>query len=308
MTSTLLMGRRSAIAALSVGLTSAARISIGCAAVSTGRLRPSEPRVAALEWAGAETLAAIGVTPLAIPSPMRAEEPFNRQNDGIAELGSLFEPNLEVLAVLRPETILYGSWHTNIVSALERIAVSVLVDVVRASPSHYANARTLVLDLAKRLDREQQGRAFLDHATDKIFHARRTLAGVPHRPTFIGTFDQSGRLFDTYGPGHLVQETLNLLGFENAYQGAFGPLRTKRLSIDNLADVPDAQLVYIRRGYQTRLAISRLEKSQLWNSLPLVQSRRLYSIPYIYPFAGLPTAMRLAGNLAQLAGAMQRNA
>lgn len=264
------------------------------------------PRVVTLEWASAESLMALGITPIAMASPLRSQKSPLRlfstdhgvSSQSSVELGSMFEPNLELLALLKPDRIFAAPWHAPLLHMLRRIADTDIINIAEEPHGQYENSCELLIKLGRQFGRSAEAQTYIKDSAMEISRIRARLHSVAGTPTFIGTLDASGRIFNTWGAGSLFHDVLELVGLRNAYSGPTSSTRSARISIDRLAENSDAQLIYIDQEELTALALHRLESTGLWQNLPFVRSGRMLSIPYLYHFSGLPTARSFARSLA----------
>ncbi|WP_411037258.1 ABC transporter substrate-binding protein [Shinella sp. BYT-45] len=251
-------------------------------------------RIAALEHRIVETLLAIGLSPLAMQDPATyrrwvVEPPLP---DGVVDLGTEAEPNVELLADLRPDLILTPEERPD----LDRLAMIAPLRALTMTPApgirEYAHFETVLLDLARLFARSASGHAAVSGVEADIAGARRRLIRRAGQPVFLVTFVDNRHVW-VYGRSNLFQDVLDRVGLVNAWadEGTFDVV-----GIDKLADRKDARLVFIENNAPGVPA--DLAASPLWRALPFVRAGRVAGIASVTPFGALPTAGRFARLLA----------
>lgn len=261
------------------------------------------PRVAVLDWSLAETMLALGAVPLAVgeAAGYRAWLPAPELPAGSVDLGLLTEPNLELLARLAPDLILLGNGQESAAGLLGRIAPTRAVSIYTGDGAPLAGARAAALELARLLDRDEAGTRLLRRADLAMAAARERLTAAQRtRPLLVFVFgdDRHGWVADANG---LVQGVLDELGLVNGWRAAPSFWGFSAIGIDGLATVPDAGIIYADFALPDSAGALA---SPLWQALPAVRAGRTGVLPRFWYFGGLPTAMRLAEQLAAAAAAM----
>lgn len=263
-------------------------------------------RTVALDWALAETLLGLGVTPLGVAEPggYRRWTSDPALPPGVVDIGLRIEPNLELLQTLRPDLILISPGFQSGVNRpfLERIAPTLLIAIYTADGKPYDRARTETMALAVRLGRVREGQALLDRTEAAIIAARARLAAcaATARPLYLVAFADA-RHVRVFGQGGMYQEILDRLGLRNAWTGASTAWGFVTVGIEELAGRADAQLLYFEPVVKD--AQQTLAESPLWHSLDFVRQNRAHPLPPVWAFGGLPSAARFATLLAdQLSG------
>lgn len=258
-------------------------------------------RAVALDWAGAEALLALGVAPIGVadaatyrswfpepPLPLKAQD-----------IGPRWEPNRELLHRLAPTLLLTTSSQSPDLQSYGRLAPLFAMDIYQAGGAPYASAENALRRLAARLDKSAQAEAALREAQARIAAARATLPARPSRPVYIVILNEDGRHATFFGQHSLAQDVLDQLGLQNAWAGqASARWGYAAHGIETFARNADAWILCIRQGQGTQRALDRLRDSSLWNGLAAVRARRVRVIDPVFPFAGVPSAARLAGLIA----------
>ncbi len=258
-------------------------------------------RVVALDWALAETLLGLGITPLGVAEPdgyrRWTSEPALPAT--VTDVGLRIEPNLELLQALAPDLILISPGFQSGVNRpfLERIAPVRLIAIYTADGQPYDRARSETAVLAAALGREAAGRALVDRTAAAIATAAGRLAAcaATARPLYLVAFvdDRHVRVF---GRGGMYQDILDRLGLRNAWSGPATAWGFATVGIEELAGVADAALLYFEPA--SGGVAPRLADSPLWRGLDFVRGNRVQALPAVWAFGGLPSAARFATLLA----------
>ncbi|MDQ0509135.1 iron complex transport system substrate-binding protein [Angulomicrobium amanitiforme] len=262
-------------------------------------------RIVSMDFGLAETLIEMGLPPVALPDPASwaqwVVEPA--LPPGIVNLGTDREPNLEILAALKPDLIVTTPYLDAIAPLLARFA-STRTFSVYAPPVGHAFDRSVVAtnQLAAALGREGAGEALIARAQACMDEARLHLAaaGLAGRPVLAVNF-LDARHVRVYGAGSLFGDVLERVGLVNGWTQPSNYWGFSTVGIEALAASPASRLVYLEPIAADTLG--RLEASPLWRSLPFVQAGRVIRLPAVLMFGMLPSAMRFARQLTlHLAG------
>jgi iron complex transport system substrate-binding protein len=253
--------------------------------------RPLEQRIVATDWAATESLLALGVTPLATVDVASYREwlPSLPLPDSVLDLGSRAEPNMELLAGLRPERILISNWQRALLGQFGAIAPVEVVTILGSGPSPLDNARAALRRIGVLMNRDARAKQCIE-ALETVLAP----PAITARPLYIGVLHENGRQLFAYGRGSWVQEILDQLGLRNALARPTSAFGNALLDIAHLIESPEALLLYLDQGERTRRAERALRQSSLWQGLPLVRAGRARSISPFYALGGVPSALYCA--------------
>lgn len=263
---------------------------------------PAAPpqRIATVDWGLAETLLGLGVTPVGVAQldGYRRWVGEPALPAGVVDLGLRVEPNLELLAELRPELILISPQFENARARLERIAPVQSLALFTPDGEAYTGAQRVVRELAGLLGREAAGEALIARVDARLAAARARLAERPQPPLYVASF-LDARHVRLFGAQSLYQGVLDRVGLQNAWRGRTNYWGFAQVGIERLAERPEAALLYLEPLPPD--AARGLAASPLWQRLPLVRAGRAHALPPVWSFNGLLAAERFAGLLeAQL--------
>ncbi len=271
------------------------------AAAQAGADAPARPplRVVSMDFGLAETLIEMGLPPIAIPSPGEWEQWVVEPAlpSGVVNLGTDREPNLEVLADLRPDLIVSTPYLDGIKPLLERFAPTRTLSIY-APPvgSAYARSSSATRELAADIGRTDAGEELIARAQASMDAARRQLAsaGLAGQPLLVVNF-LDARHVRVYGKGSLFGDVIERTGLVNGWTKPSNYWGFSTVGIEELAQSPASTLVYLEPISADTL--DRLSASPLWRSLPFVKAGRIIRLPPVLMFGMLPSAMRFARQL-----------
>ena len=255
-------------------------------------------RIVCLDDGLAETLLTLGVSPVAIAGrdvweTWVVEPPLPRD---IADVGTLLEPNLELLQQLAPDIILSMPYLDGIKPLLERVAPVTTIGLYTEAGQPYQRAVEATRQLARLVGKEREGEALIA-ATDAYFsEVRQQLAPLSARPIYVVSF-MDPRNVRVYGRKSLFQEVFDRIGIRNAWTGETNYWGFSTVGIDGLATSSDARLAYLEPLPDG--AGGTLTESPVWNAMPFVRNRSIMRLPAVLMFGALPSASRFARVLAK---------
>lgn len=257
-------------------------------------------RIVALNWVAAETLLSLGVAPLAISDDRyyRVRMPTTMLPESVRDVGPYWEPNLELIQQLRPQLILSDPMTPTLERRLNGIAPTERVALYPAPNGAWKATTTFMSDLARRLDREQIAADYIAAGERRLAELRAMLAARPQPPVCVAVLNQDGRHAAVYGRNSMVQDVLDQLGIVNAWQGPVGPVGLAMVSIERLAERPDAHLVYLDIPTTSARLQSLRQPNDLWANLPAVRQGHTLTLQRFYPYAGAASMLDLAERIA----------
>lgn len=253
-------------------------------------------RIAAVDWAAAESLLALGVAPLAVADTgyynQRMPQALPAQT---LDIGPFWEINLELLDRLRPDLVFIGAPSLFMTPRLREIAPVEVVEEMIGEGS-YGRAGTIL---------RQCGRAAgLPGGT-----AEAVLAGVERqmdalaaridrtRPVCILLPDQSGSRAMVYGNGSMPGSVIARLGLVNAWKGPTNASGFIQVGFEALVALEDAIFMQMEIPTLAPQTERVLADSQLWQRLPAVRQGRVNRLGQFYPFGGCLSTLHLAAAL-----------
>ncbi|GGM00201.1 ABC transporter substrate-binding protein [Pseudomonas asuensis] len=254
-------------------------------------------RVVALTWEAAEHLVEMGITPLAVADAddykvwvVRPALP-----EAVLNAGSRVEPNLELLAELKPDLIISSPALDDLRDKLERIAPVESFDSYRQDHNNYETARQNYLKLARQFNH-------LDQAQQRLAEMDTHIAGL--RQQVIDHFH--GRLpevtiirFSTpavayvYGDNSMPQYAMDLLHLKPAYPLPATAWGITQKPISELGRIHEGVVLHIEPFSQK----DKLFPTRLWQAMPFVQNHRFATVRSTWTYGGVFSVEYLAESL-----------
>ena len=245
-----------------------------------------------------ETAIAIGHMPVAACELIRfredAVEPVVPGD--VVDLGLRGAPNFELLQLVRPDAILTSPYYSGYESRLAQLAPVVNLPFFVPGEPPLPKAFAALHGLAQVLDDPQAADRAEAAARAELDSLAAGLAAFRDRPVCLINLGDARHL-RAFGFDSLFGSTLTRLGLVNAWTDVTRFSFLAPVQIEELAKMPEARLVII--GTVPPEARRGLTRSILWQALPAVAQRRLYLLPEVNAYGGLPSALRFARLLAQ---------
>jgi ABC-type Fe3+-hydroxamate transport system substrate-binding protein len=266
-----------------------------------GKAQAALPRVVVFDWGLAETLLALGVSPVALSEAGGYREWVVEPvlPPQVADAGLRIEPNFELIAAMRPDLILVTPELEPLRSLMERIARTETLAIYQQGGNAWDHARNAATAMAKLLGREVLGENLLRQVDATITTAKARLGDTGRRPIYLVNFIDR-RHVRIYGQNSIFQAVLDRLGLVNAYTGWTSFWGFVTLGIEHLAANPEAQLIYLEPlSDEIR---DTLKAGPLWSALPFVRDGRVSALPPVWSFGGVASGERLARLLGEKLG------
>ncbi|MDM5115608.1 ABC transporter substrate-binding protein [Aeromonas salmonicida] len=274
---------------------------------ATDTARPSEhtqvPRIATVDWTIAETLLALGVTPLAVGdvSAYRAwvGEPLLPAD--VVDIGLRAQPNRELLAELKPDRILISPLAAPLAPTLSRIAPVQSIALYDPQTDLWQRLHEATLTIAALVNKTAEANELLTDLNRDLEQMKQTLpAELP--PLLVVQFIDE-RHVRVFGRHSLFEAVMQRLGLRNAWQGETNAWGFSVASLEQFLSIPEARLVVVD---PIPVGVSeRLQEPGLWQHLPLVQQAPVLHLPAVWSFGGVLAARRFATLLSE---ALQKDA
>lgn len=256
------------------------------------------PRLAAIDWAMLETAVALGQMPVAACELIgyRAQAVTPVIPPDVVDLGLRGAPNFELLQLTRPDLILSSPFYEQHRPRLEGIAPVLSLPFYVPGERPLQKAFAALEALASATDRPEAAYRAASDAEVGFERAAARLAEMADRP--VGLVDiGDARHLRAFGFDSMFGDVLVRLGLQNGWEGRTRFSFRAPIPLEGLADLPEARLVIV--GDVAVEARQSLRRSVLWRALPQVRGERVYQLPSVTPFGGLPAALRFAELLAE---------
>ena len=265
---------------------------------------PAAKRIVALSWEAAENLLELGITPLAVADA----DDYRRWvaqpllPAGALSAGSRLEPNLELLASLKPDLILSSPVLGALRPRLQAIAPVLTIDAFRQNEDHAQVAEAIFLQLGRVLGRQPQADARLHQLAQGFAQLRQQLQahGARRLPRVqVIRFANASSVY-VYGSNAMPVLALRRLGLNTTGTPAASVWGISQQRVVDLAAWRDEVVLY----QQPFAEAGRLFVSPLWQGMPFVRQQRLAAVAPAWSYGGVGSlyylAQRMTAALLQL--------
>ena len=266
--------------------------------------KPAE-RVAVLEWQQVEDALTLCVTPVAVADAAgyRQWDKAETLPDGITDVGTRQEPNLDALFQTKPDLVIVEAQTRDdaIIGQLEKYGVPVLV-TVGADAKDPVKQLLATFDLiAQATGRTERAKAVATEMKDHLAEAKKTLAAANPASTdfvyFDGWVDGGTVSLRPFGTGSLIGAIGGELGLTNVWKGETDPAYgLGSTDIEGMTTVGSATLLYTGTDDPDSSSfIAAAEKNPAWAAIPAVKEKRIHAFPAgIWTFGGPRSAEKIA--------------
>lgn len=254
------------------------------------------PRIVSLDYGLSSTLLSLGLPPIGISDGADwgkwVVEP--KMPASVADIGTSFEVNLEILAELEPDLILTTPYLDDLLPRLQPVAKVLRLEIFAPGigpilPAAMAATRKL----GAAIGREGEAEAFLSRSEAFFDECRARLAGRKIPPVALINF-MDARHARIYSSPGLFDNVLGRIGVRNAWTKASNYWGFETIGIEELAriDDPDARLIAFDPVPPD--ALPKLAESPLWNRLPFARPGHFAVLPPVLMFGMVNEAVRFA--------------
>lgn len=256
-------------------------------------------RVVALDWASAETLLSLGITPLAIADTAGYRQWVTTPTlpGSVKDVGSRREPNLESLTALKPDLIVINKEHAAVYPALTNIAPTVAFSVFDGERMPLVKLKAMTETPGEIFGKEAIARDVIA-TTLRTFQENRTLitnAGLNNTPLVIVRFIGNTHV-RVHGEGSLANDILTALGLSNSWQENTNNWGFSSSGIEALAKHQQATVMYLAPMEEGQKAA--IFSTPLWKAMRFNRENRVIGLSPIWTFGGLISAQRMSNEIA----------
>ena len=255
-------------------------------------------RLLSLDWAAAETAHALGVTPVGMAqlADYRIWSGGMPMPESVVDVGLRMEPNLELIARLKPDLILIAPIQQGMQPLLQRIApVRIIEFNSYQQADSYRQAQVATRQLGHWLDRQAAAETLIARVQADLQALARAM-GNQAPPIYLFRFADRRHLW-LLGEQSLFGGALTSVGLRVLRQGTSNLWGFTTEPLTTLMTHPEAQLVYIEP--LPFASMDEMKANQLWQQLPAVRDGRVMALPAVWLGNGLPSVARFAALLAR---------
>lgn len=241
---------------------------------------PADPtRIVVLDIGALDNLLELGIKPIGAPSILAAGDPYPaylQGTDGIENIGSVNEPNLEAIDALKPDLIIGNKdTHDAIHDQLMQIAPTVFVETLGVTWK--ANLQLH----AETVNKQEEGKKLLEAYQQRIDELKSKLAGKEgNQVSLFRPREDKIQIYlkDTFAGGIMAEAGIS----RPAAQTDEG--FSKDLTEEQIADLDGDVMLWFNREES---AFAKLESSPLWATLKGVNNNRVHPVDWEYWMSGL---------------------
>jgi len=255
-------------------------------------------RIAVLNWDLAEQLLELGITPIAMPRIDEYRRWVARPAvpDSVADLGSRAEPNLEMLARLKPDLILIASPQLDMKARLEQIAPVLFFQTYSAEHDNVAATFETFRQLAALTGTQQLAEQKLQAQQQRMAGLKQQLhdAWQGQLPAVATIRFASPTSIYLYGDNSTTQYAMARLGLTPALPQASSQWGVTQTRLLTLRKIDAGVVLYFKPFDQEAL----LKKSPLWQAMPFVRQGQVNSVAASWTYGGAMSVGYIADALA----------
>lgn len=269
--------------------------------MGTASFETTPKKVVALDWVLSETVLSLGVELEGIADAKGYQQWVVKPelNQGVTDVGSRREPNLELLTKLKPDVILISEHMAAAYHQLNKIAPVLVYSVYSQKKQPIESATAITLSLGKLFDQEQRAQQIIAD-TKQRFHdngEKIQAAGNSDKPLIFARFinDKTLRI---HSQGSLAQATIQAMGLKNDWQEPTNLWGFSTTGVVRLAEHQQANVMLF--GPLTENEKNQLTQSALWQAMEFTRTDSVYELPSIWTFGGLIAAQRFSDHITKL--------
>lgn len=271
-------------------------LSAGAAVSSPGQSQnAAPPRVAAIDWTLVETLLSLGVVPVAAAQIKDYQTWVGEPSlpEQVVDIGLRAQPNRELAASLQLDLILISPLFGAIEPTFSQIAPVQTLTTYNPDNDFWQNLVETTRRVGEMTNRSAEAEAVIDRHRARIEQLKEEMpADTP--PLLVVQFIDD-RHVRAYGKGSLYDMVIRRLGLQNAWKGETNMWGYTTVGIEELTT--DGYLIVVDPVPMSAEGV--FDNNRIWQTLPAVRHGRVLSLPAVWSFGALPSAVRFADELYQ---------
>ncbi|GAA3406372.1 iron-siderophore ABC transporter substrate-binding protein [Paenibacillus hodogayensis] len=240
---------------------------------------PAKPaRVVVLDIGALDNLLALGIKPVGAPSILTPGDPYPKylgEAEGIANIGSVNEPNMEKIDSLRPDLIIGNKdTHSQIHDKLAKIAPTVFVETLGVTWKK--NLQTH----AEAVGKGEEGKKLLDDYQKRTDELKKKIGTAGPKVSVIRTRADKAQIYLTETFSGVILADAGIVRPEAQRGTGF----SKDVTLEQVADLDGDVIFWFTRENGS---FEKLQKSPLWDTLKAVKEKRVYQVEWETWMSGL---------------------
>ncbi|WP_434566858.1 iron-siderophore ABC transporter substrate-binding protein [Vibrio chagasii] len=269
--------------------------------MGTASFETTPKKIVALDWVLSETVLSLGVELEGIADAKGYQQWVVKPelNQGVTDVGSRREPNLELLTKLKPDVILISEHMAAAYHQLNKIAPVLVYSVYSQKKQPIESATAITLSLGKLFDQEQRAQQIIADTKQRLHDNGEKIqaAGNSDKPLIFARFinDKTLRI---HSQGSLAQATIQAMGLKNDWQEPTNLWGFSTTGVVRLAEHQQTNVMLF--GPLTENEKNQLTQSALWQAMEFTRTDSVYELPSIWTFGGLIAAQRFSDHITEL--------
>ncbi|OXM14652.1 ABC transporter substrate-binding protein [Paenibacillus herberti] len=241
---------------------------------------PTNPtKIVVLDIGALDNLLEMGIVPIGAPSILAAGDPYPKylkNTDGIKNIGSVNEPNMEAIDALQPDLIIGNKdTHDAIYKQLGEIAPTVFVETLGTTWKENLKLHS------EAVNKQAEGDKLLAAYQQKTEELKSKIAGKTG--TAVSLFRPRADKIQIYMKATFAGAIMNDAGVVRPAAQNNDEF-SKDVTEEQIAELDGDVILWFDREAD---AFAKLEKSSLWSSLKGVQNKNVHSVDWEYWLSGL---------------------
>lgn len=252
--------------------------------------------IVTLDWTVAETLVALDNPPVGlaeIPQYQRWSGAEQLPSD-VIDVGLRGQPNRELIAQQAPDHILLSPLFMRLSDPLNTIAPVTALGTYQLGDPLWQRLASTTHTLATLSGDQGAAVALVDSVEAYLNQQKALLGGQP--PLLVVQFIDARHL-RVFGEHSLFQAVLERLGLTNVWQQPTNQWGTSTVALEELLTYTDAAIIVVEPLPSSMS--NDFSGNALWQHLPAVQEHRVFRLPAVWSFGGIPSAARFAELLSE---------
>ncbi|MCP1660405.1 iron-siderophore ABC transporter substrate-binding protein [Neisseria perflava] len=258
----------------------------------------AKPRITTSDWTIAETLTAMGHTPVSVADRRSYDVWVNYPPlpKSVKEAGLRFQPNLERLYQIKPDFFVQSNFYTAAKPQFEKVAPVYELSFGTDSGINYTHTVNTTRALGKLIGDSAAAEKLIRDTDALLAREKTALSRYTKRPLAVVQFSD-GRNLRIYGKTSMFQVVLDKLGFKNAWTGNSNAWGFENITLVDLAKLPPDTLMIIVKPHPQNTRAT-LNNSTLWQRLPYSKPANRRVLDASWTYGALPSMQHFALQLA----------
>ncbi|QUJ70535.1 iron-siderophore ABC transporter substrate-binding protein (plasmid) [Photobacterium sp. GJ3] len=255
-------------------------------------------RVVVLNWDLAEQVLELDVQPIGVPNIPGYQEWVVQpaMPDGVADIGTRTEPNLEKIAELKPDLILAASPQKDLIPRLEALAPVLYYETyhqsLNSAEAAIDNFRKLGTVFDKSALAEQKLSAMSERFSVLKAQLNQAYNGQPPRVLAMRFANQTSVYL--YSQNSTTNYALTQLGLTPAMPLPATEWGIVQKRLMDLQKAGDSYVLYFKPFHEEK----QLQRSVIWNAMPFVRAGHVNSVASVWNYGGAMSIRYIAEAMA----------